>query len=194
MVDGKAPPPSVYPHIQNKTLVDWHQQATGFPNIPGVKYPQRIHQPAAQDNGPQFYTHGLLTEVPPKILGHYVVRVPKCDVDGNDLGTLLPPEVMVPLATYTGWNVRRPDFGAAGALVSLTGSYLPFPRTRVERQKTGDPRQSLEERDSDFAMYQKRFAAACADLVRGRYLLPEDEQRLTANRAKLRPLFTNPAP
>jgi hypothetical protein len=71
------------------------------------------------------------------------------------------------------------------------GSYIPFPRTKAERQKTGDTRLSLEERYGDFATYQKRFAAACADLVRRRYLLPEDEQRLTAGRAKLRPLFAD---
>jgi hypothetical protein len=194
VVSGKQPPPSVYPRLYNGTLVDWHQKATGFPNLPGVKYPQRIHQPAAQDNGPQFHSHGLLTVVPPKILGHFVVHVPKCDADGNDLGTLLPAEVMVPLATYTGWNVRREDVGAPGALVSLMGSYIPFPRTKAERQKTGDPRQSLAERYGDFAAYQKRFAAACADLVQRRYLLPEDEQRLTAGRARYQKLFTDPAP
>ena len=53
------------------------------------------------------------------------------DADGNDLGTLLPAEVAVPLATYTGWNLRRREAGAEGMLASLAGSYLPFPRTRA---------------------------------------------------------------
>ena len=193
--DGKEPPPSVYPRLDKETLVEFHQGATGFPYIPGVHYPQKIQQPSAQDNGKEFFTQGRLTVLPPQILGDYVVLVPKCDDDGNDLGTLLPVEVMVPLATYTGWNLRRPDVGAAGALVSLTGSYIPFVSTKKERLKIRDPRLSLEERYGSYEMYHKRFATACADLVQRRYLLPEDAQRLIDSRAKLRPLFGgNPVP
>src|SRR5687768_17558561 len=36
--EGKSPPTSVYPRIDNKTLVHWSQTSTGFPAIPGVRY------------------------------------------------------------------------------------------------------------------------------------------------------------
>jgi hypothetical protein len=185
---GTPPPPSVYPRIDQKTLVDWRQASTGFPAIPGVRYPKVIQQPPICDYGPDFAAKGITVE-PPRVKTEYPVRVPKCDADGNDLGTLLPPEVAVPLATYTGWNLRRKEFGADGMLASLMGSYIPFPKTRAERLKSGDPRQSIAERYGSFAAYRKRFADTCDDLVNRRYLLREDAERLTASRTKVRDVF-----
>jgi hypothetical protein len=187
--DGKEPPPSVYPRIDQRTLVHWWQGATGFPFIPGVNYPQKIQQPSANDHGKDFYTKGRLTALPPRRGADYIVRVPKSGDDGNDLGCLLPPEVVTPLATYTGWNVRRADVGAGGALVSLMGSYIPFSRTKAERLEKRDPRPSLEERYGGYENYLKQFSAGCADLVQRRYLLSEDARRLIEGRGKVRPLF-----
>lgn len=187
--DGIEPPVSRYPRIDAGTLVDWHQDSAGFPRIPGVRYPQVIQQPALLDHGPQFTSHGILSVQPPRKMGLYVVKVPRSGPDGNDLGCLLPPEVAVPLATYTGWNLRRKEAGADGMLVSLTGSYIPFARTRAERQSKGDPRPSIEERFASFQVYRDQFASACDALVRDRYLLPEDRQRLLGEREKLRDQF-----
>jgi hypothetical protein len=189
--DGTAPPASVYPRIDQKTLVDWRQEATGFPAIPGVRYPEVIQCPAPRDYGPDFERRGIITREPPRSEDRcrYSVLVPRSGSDGNDLGTLLPPEVAVPLATFTGWNLRRRDVGAEGMLASLMGSYIPLPRTRAERLKSGDPRRSIEEHYRNFADYQKRFAAACEELVKQRYLLKEDAARLITSRAKLKSLF-----
>src|SRR5262249_25928941 len=98
-------------------------------------------------------------------------------------------EVAVPLATCTGWNLRRRDVGAEGLLVSLAGSFIPFPSTRAEAQASGDPRRSLEERYGSFDEYRKRFAATCDEMVRQRYLLREDAARLIESRAKVKGLF-----
>lgn len=187
--DGTAPPPSRYPRIDQGTLVDWRQTETGFPAIPGVRYPQVIQRPQLLDYGPDFAARGIISVEPPRSQGEYVVRVPKSGPDGNDLGTLLPPEVAVPLATYTGWNLRRRDAGAEAMLLSLAGSYIPFAKTTAERRAKGDPRLSIEERYRDSEDYRERFAAACAELVKARYLLPEDAKRLNASRDKLRELF-----
>jgi hypothetical protein len=187
--NGTPPPASVYPRIDDGTLVESRQSATGFPALPGVRYPEVIQRPPALDHGPEFDAKGILTIEPPRVIGHYGVLVPKSGPDGNDLGTLLVPEVAVPLATYTGWNLRRQDAGAEGMLLTLAGSYLPFPTTRVARQAAGDPRESVEERYKSFADYQKRFAAACADLVKRRYLLPEDAKRLNGSTEKYRDRF-----
>jgi hypothetical protein len=187
--DGTEPPPSVYPRIDKRTLVGWRQKETGFPAIPGVRYPEVIQQPLALDFEGQFGTEGILRIHPPHVLGKYVVRVPRSGQDGNDLGTLLPPEVAVPLATYTGWNLRRRDVGAEGMLASLAGSYIPFPRTPAERKANGDPRMSIEDRYGSFAEYRQRFALACEELIRRRCLLREDADRLLAGREKLRELF-----
>jgi hypothetical protein len=184
-----APPPSVYPTIRGKTLVEWRQSQTGFPEIPGVRYPDVIQQPEAADYGRDFYSKRIITVEPPRILGNYPVLVPRSDTDGNDLGCLLPPEVAVPLATYTGWNLRKKEIGAEGMLLSLQGSYIPFPKTAAERQATGDPRRSIEERYGSFAEYEQQFRAVCAKYVKERYLLPEDAEKLIAAREKVRGLF-----
>jgi hypothetical protein len=181
--EGTAPPASKYPRLDQKTLVHWSQKGTGFPSLPGVRYPEVIHQPAALDFGPRFLKEGIITIEPPRVLGKYVVLVPRSGRDGNDLGTLLPPEVLVPLATYTGWNLRRRDVGAEGMLANLMGSYLPFPRTKKDRHAQGDPRLSVEERYGSFAAYEKEFTAACARLVQERYLLPEDARMKKGVRA-----------
>jgi hypothetical protein len=186
---SRFPPPSRYPRIDKGTLVDWHQSSTGFSSLPGVRYPQVIQCPPVLDFGPDFESKGIITVEPPRILGHYVVRVPKSDVDGNDLGTLLPVEVEVPVASYTGWNLRRRDVGAEAMLANLAGSYIPLPRTEGERWKTGDPRQSIEGRYGNFAGYCRRWDEVCKDLMKRRYLLPEDVERLAAKRERVRPLF-----
>src|SRR5262249_53773269 len=114
--DGKEPPASVYPRIDNKTLVSWEQKGTGFPKLPGIRYPQVIQQPVLADYCPEFFSRGLVAHEPPQVKDRYVVLVAKSGPDGNDLGCLLPAEVAVPLATYTGWNLRRKDVGADGML------------------------------------------------------------------------------
>jgi hypothetical protein len=187
--EGKEPPPSVYPRIDNGTLVGWRQKDTGFPALPGVRYPEVIQQPEARNYGPDFLKRGIITVEPPEVLGRYVVRVPRSDADGNDVGCLLPPEVGVPLATYTGWNLRRRDAGAEGTLVSLTGSYIPFPRTAAERKATGDPRKAVQERYDGYDDYLRRFGGYCDKLVKDRYLLQEDADRLLKEREGQRKLF-----
>ena len=83
------------------------------------------------------------------------------------------PRVEVPVATYTGWNLRNPAIGAETELLSLTGSRIPFPITPAERAQTGDPRQAVRERYADFEDYRSRYMAAADQLVADRYLLAE---------------------
>jgi hypothetical protein len=187
---GTEPPASVYPRISDKTLVDWRQSSTGFPSLPGIRYPQVIQQPSALDLGPDFRQKGVITIEPPRLLGDYVVLTPKSDPDGIDLGCLRPVEVAAPVATHTGWNLRSSGVGAEGELASLSvGSYIPFPRTEAEARATGDPRESLEKRYGSFAGYRKRWEAARDELIKGRYLLAEDAERLEKRLERVRELF-----
>src|SRR5262249_35229960 len=80
----------------------------------------------------------------------------------------------VPLATYTGWNVRHPDIGGPGQTLSLLGSTLPFPATRAEREVSGDPRLSIEERYASKEDYLGRVQRAAEALMQQGYLLAED--------------------
>jgi hypothetical protein len=176
--DATLPPPSVYPTLRDGTLVDWRNAGTGFPGIPGVQYPEIIQQPHWLDFGPRWLTENKIDLQPPRIRGDYKVLAPRSDPDGNDLGCLLPVEVAVPVATYTGWNLRRAEVGAEGQLVSLTGSYIPFPRTRTDREKSGDPRLSVQERYESRDDYVRRLKLACQQLNSTGYLLEEDIARL----------------
>ena len=72
--------------------------------------------------------------------------VPEVDEDGNERAGIRLPEVAVPLATYTGWNFRKPEIGSPNELVSLLGSSIPFAPTRAAREAAKDPRRSIEER------------------------------------------------
>ena len=100
--------------------------------------------------------------------------VPQVDADGNEIAGIRLPEVVVPLATYTGWNFRRPEIGGTNLLVSLLGSYIPLARTKAERDSRGDPRLSIDERYSTRGPYLSSIRSAAAALVRDRYLLAED--------------------
>jgi len=106
----------------------------------------------------------------------YTVQMPLVDEDGNDLGGLRSPEVMVPVGTHTGWNLRRAGF-AEGDLASLAGSFVPFARTRAEREASGDPRHSIEERYASHEDYVRQVAEAARQLQAARFLLEEDADR-----------------
>ena len=80
----------------------------------------------------------------------------------------------MPLATTTGWNFRAERVGNPTTLYALLGSYVPFARTKAEREARHDPRLSIEERYRDREDYLQRIRAAAAALVKDRFLLQED--------------------
>src|SRR5580765_3177236 len=100
--------------------------------------------------------------------------VPQVDKDGNDTSGIRLPEQSVPLGTYTGWAFRSERQGEPDTLVSMAGSYIPFAKTKAEREKVSDPRLSLEERYASRAEYLKRVEDAANKLAADRYVLQED--------------------
>jgi hypothetical protein len=63
-------------------------------------------------------------------------------------------------------------------LCGLDGFFLPFARTKGEREANGDPRLSLEERYREKSEYLTRVRQAAVSLERDGYLLAEDVQRI----------------
>ena len=173
--NNTQPPPSSYPKIADGTLVPLSKYA--FPPIPGVNRPHEANEGYRLDFGPH-WRDGILSIEPPKVGPTFPVRVPQADADGNDRDGVRMPEIAVPLATYTGWNLRSAAIGAPDQRVSFEGSYLPFPRTAAERQKTGDPRKSIAERYRDREDYLTRYGHAIDELVKERWILPEDRATL----------------
>jgi len=95
------------------------------------------------------------------------------DSDGNDIGGLRTPELAVPLGTYTDWDFRSESIGSPDTLIAMAGSFIPFAKTRAEREKNGDPRLSIEERYPGRDGYLKRVRRFANRLVEERYVLAE---------------------
>jgi hypothetical protein len=110
---------------------------------------------------------------PPTVKRALPQVVVKLDADGNEVAGIKSPLLSAPLGTYTGWNVT-----AAGPLkgqsCGLVGGFIPFAKTKAEREAKGDPRLSLEERYRSHDEYVRAVRDAAAALVRDRYLLQQD--------------------
>ena len=98
--------------------------------------------------------------------GAFPVLVPQVDADGIDLGGVRLPEVSVPLATLTGWNLRAPERGAPAELAEFYGSIFPLPANKEARAKAHDPRPSIAERYTGLDDYRQRVTNAGDELVR----------------------------
>ena len=81
------------------------------------------------------------------------------------------PEVSVPLATYTGWNLRAASIGAPNEIYSMVGSFMPFALSRQARTAGHDPRPSVEERYSGKEDYLARIDKARHPISSRRALL-----------------------
>lgn len=75
-------------------------------------------------------------------------------------------------------DLRTSEIGAPDEMFSMVGSYIPFARTKADRQKSGDPRLSVEERYSSREDYLKRVESAARSLVSSGYLLDQDVAKL----------------
>ena len=175
--ENAPPPPSIVPRRADGTLVTPGEALEAFPKVPGFPLPATPSRLPLYDYGPGF-EQGLVTELPPQPVPgkEYTVQMPQVDADGNDLGGLRSPEIVVPVGTHTGWNLRREGF-AEGELASLTGSFVPFARTRAEREANGDPRPSIEERYESQDAYVTRITDSALELVSAGFLLEEDAVR-----------------
>lgn len=181
--DGVEPPESRYPRIDDGTLVDLAAFRAGWPTIPGALAPADYYQPFRLDPGSRWASEGVADHVPPRIGPAFSTLVPAVDADGNEVAGIRLPHVAVPLATYTGWNLRDASWGAGGMLTRWMGSYLAFPRTEAERSRLQDPRRSVEERYSTHDAYVAEVERVCRELVAGGYLLERDAAALVREAA-----------
>jgi Alpha/beta hydrolase domain len=164
---GVPPPPSRYARVDDGTLVPTLPQVGQFPFIPGVTYTGWYNPVDVLDKS-------VLPNMP--IPGEsYTILVPKTDADGNDFSGIRTLDVQVPIATYTGWALRRAPF-AANEDCALTGQYIPFAKTPAGRVTVNgtDPRPSVLERYPSFNVYYNAVVNALNDLTSARLLLCED--------------------
>ena len=194
VTNGALPPESVWPHLvgakNSRDLVDATKQAMGFPSrVPGI--PDTIFAPENfifpifdYDWGPQFdefNATGVPTNEPPPILGVVKMMVPRVDADGNEMGGVPTVQRDAPLGTYLGWNITAgpgdkgfnttsPQPFHAGQVCNYIGGMVPFAITKAQRDLTGDPRLSLEERYVNHDGYVGKVRAAADNAACGGYL------------------------
>lgn len=171
VAEGVEPPASRYPRLADGTLTT--VEKSSWPAIPGYARPSSPMTTYRLDFGPE-WAKGLVTREPPGIGKPFIGRVPAVDEAGNDRAGIRLPEIAVPLATHTGWNYRHASIGAPDRLASEIGSYLPLPRTRADRKRTGDSRRSIAERYASRDDYIGRISLAAVALVDEGFLLAED--------------------
>jgi Alpha/beta hydrolase domain len=176
VADGTPPPPSPYPRVADGTLVE--PGKLSFPKIPGVNVPTVPHRAYRADYGPDFASRGVVSQEPPAIGRAFPILVPQVDVDGNELAGVRVPELSVPVATYTGWNLFNERSGPTDVVSSMQGSFIAFAPTKIERERAGDPRRSVEERYEGRTPFLRLIAQAAAQLVEQGYLRQPDVTRI----------------
>ena len=169
---GTPPPPSRYPRLDDGTLVA--PEKLSFPALPNVATSTAVHRAYRVDYGPRFATEGIVTIEPPRTGTAFPILVPQVDADGNEMAGVKMPELAVPLATYTGWNLFNARAGPTNVLSSMQGSYIPLTRTRADRDRANDPRLSIEERYQDRDRYVGLVSKASLASIEQGFLLAED--------------------
>jgi hypothetical protein len=170
--EGVAPPASRVPTIAGGTLVA--PERTGFPKVPGARIATRANS---------MVLYGDWIDPKPDMTKAYRPLVTNVDRDGNEVAGIRLPDIAVPVATYTGWNLYRAPY-TEGELCDRDGSYLAFAGTRSDREANGDPRLSLEERYAGQADYALQVLRAANRLVKERLLLQEDAEAYALSAAR----------
>jgi hypothetical protein len=186
---GTPPPPSLLPMTADGTLVTAEEVLAKYPKLQGVNLPEGTSRLPRYNYGPDFDSHGIMSVFPPQPFPgqEYPLRVPQIDADGNTIAGLRYPDIEVPLGTYNGWSLRKAGF-AEGEQWWNTGSFVPFARTKAEREAHGDPRPSIEERYPSHAAYIAAVTRVCEERVREGLMLQEDADRFIAAARQKNPL------
>ena len=187
--DGRAPPASVVPRIADGTLVAPNQvripaiPANAYGNVqrPALRYLANHNPLQVLDFGPGYRpgeSSGVITVEPPRPgVQSYGILVPQADSDGGDIGGVRSVYQRAPIGSYMAWNVGRKDRFEDGFCL-FQGAFIPFAGTRAEREATGDPRPSMEERYPNRQAYVAAVRSATEALVAQRTLLPADAAHL----------------
>ena len=181
--EGVPAPASRHPSLNDGTAVSSDSLAELFAPLPGVRFPPRATRALRLDYGPET-EYGRTMRLPAIEGATYPALVADVDADGNERAGIRLPDVTVPLATHTGWNLRHEAVGNPDLVIGITGGLagwtLPFAATRADREASGDPRPSIDERYSSREEYLRRVRAAAQELIAAGYVLAEDLPRIVA--------------
>jgi hypothetical protein len=188
--EGIEPPPSSHPRIDDGTAVPPEIIKRAFGRIPGANYPERMAVPHRRDYALKEDVEQI-QKMPPSVGKAFGTLLPAVDEDGNETSGIRLPEVAVPLATFTGWNLRHKDIGGERQFLMFVGTTIPFAATEVQRRASGDPRPSIAERYSSKDDYLGRVREEGIRLVKQQYLLEEDIEYCAEQAEKFWDYFTS---
>ena len=139
---GEEPPASRHPSLDAGTAVESHTLLDRFAELPAVRVPAETTRAVRLDYGPESHL-GRTTKLPADVGEEFPALVADIDESFNECGGIRLPDLTVPVATYTGWNLRDESIGNSGLFIGITGGLagwtLPLPSTRTERDAVGDP-------------------------------------------------------
>lgn len=162
VVNGQQPPNSNVPSLKDGTLVPANR--LNFPIIPGFISPKGCNDYLPSENwrAPKADPNNVIT-----------CLVPQVDQDGNEIAGIRLPDIAVPLATYTGWNLFAKPF-PVNKLADRDGAYSPFPLSKQDQLATKDPRQAIQTRYPSHKEYVAQVKKVTEQLMKEGYLLQED--------------------
>ena len=181
--EGVPAPGSRHPSLDDGTSVPSDSLAPAFAEMPGVRFPPEVTRALRLDYGPET-GRGRTLKLPAGEGETYPALVSDVDADGNERAGIRLPDLSVPLATHTGWNLRHESVGNPDLVIGITGGLagwtLPFAATRADREANNDPRPSIDERYASREEYLRRVQAAAHELIAAGYVLAEDLPRIEA--------------
>ena len=163
VANGREPPPSRLPRIDDGTLVA--AESVVWPELSSLVPPY-----AANDVVPL----GDWTDPKPPARA-WRSLVPQVDADGNEIAGIVLPDIAVPRGTFTGWNLYKSPL-LDGELADRDGTFLEFAATQVGRERAADARPSIAERYPNHEAYLTRVNRVVDTLRRDRLLLDEDAE------------------
>ena len=174
---GEEPPASRHPSLNDGTAVESHTLVERFGQLPGVRVPTQTTRAIRLDYGPESHL-GRTTTLPAVEGEEFPALVADLDESFNEVRGIRLPDLEVPVATYTGWNLRDESIGNPNLFIGITGGLagwtLPLPLTEAEKESTGDPRESIESRYANREDYLQQVTQAAQALVDEGYMLSED--------------------
>ena len=178
---GIEPPASCTPRLDDETAISRSSAIELMPDIPGqnLPNPDRLWRIREMDLGEN--TDIGITKYPIIEGRTYPCFVSTLDKDGNEVSGIRMPDISVPLATHTGWNLRNPETGSPEQLISMIGLSSAFAITRASRETTNDPRLSIEERYTSREDYLQKVRVEAQKLADESYILHHDIDVIVKN-------------
>ena len=133
VANGEEPPASRHPSLNDGTAVESHTLLERFGQLPGVRVPAQTTRAIRLDYGPESHL-GRATNLPADEGAEFPALVADLDESFNERGGIRLPDLSVPVATYTGWNLRDESIGnpacSSASPADWPAGRCPCPRRR----------------------------------------------------------------